>query len=212
MKAKENIISELVEDLKEFKPVANPSKTAILWAAYSFIGTLLAAYYFEGLRAGLYNQLLSYPRFSLEIIFGIGVVVLLAFKILALSIPGTKTKAINIALTFFVLGFASLFAYSFINPSAPVSMVGKRPYCFFESLLYGFITMTGILYISRNRAPFDAAKIGVLGGLAACNISAVVMHAACMYSPHHILEHHFTPILIMAGIGAVSAKFLIKKL
>ena len=90
-------------------------------------------------------------------------------------------------------------------------MSGKRPYCFLESLAYGFFILMSVLYISNKRAPFEASTIGVLGGVAACSISAVLMHGACMYEPFHVLERHLSPIFCMGIIGFFAAKIFIKK-
>jgi len=208
----ENIVKDLVGELKQFKPVPTASSTAMAWTVTSFALTIVASLIVGNFREGFATQFLEYPRFALEIISGIFIVALLGFKVIGLSIPGTKTKITDRILIIFSIIFISLFSYSFFEPSLPVSMHGKRHHCFLESLAYGSFIMISLLYISNKRAPFEVSTTGLFGGVAACSISAVVMHTACMYEPFHVLERHLSPILIMGIIGFFAAKIFTKKI
>ena len=212
MDKKAEIIEELVGDLKEFKPAVPSVRVAIFWTIISLVATILLSLATQPFRANFIEQAFSSPRYFIELASGFLIVFFCAWYIFSLSIPGEKVVRTKAALIFSAVVFSGLIAYSFIEPSTTASMVGKRPYCFYEGLLYGSILSLSLLAIARRRAVFFRSKVGLLSGVAGVGITAIVMHAACMYDPLHVLDHHILPVLFVSVFGLIGAKFLLPKL
>jgi len=205
-------IGELVDELKPYSIAMPAPGIALLWTVFAFIITTFIASLFASFRTGVLSQLIDYPKFTLEILSGMGVVLSAVYVVFALSVPGLNVKkAISICLSLIVV-LSILFFSSFFYPSAPVSMLGKRPLCFYEGLAYGTVLLGSLVFFVNKRAPLNVLKLGMFAGLASCSLTAVIMHFGCMYDPWHILSHHILPVFILAVIGLFSAKFLVKKI
>ena len=89
-------------------------------------------------------------------------------------------------------------------------MLGKRPHCFAETLLYSAPPVIAGLWLLKRRYVLRGARAGALLGLAAGSLPALMMQIACMYSPEHILAFHIGPALAVAGAGAVLGAWLMR--
>ncbi len=206
------IIDNLVQELKPYSIAMPAPRIAFLWTFLAFVITTLIASVIANFRAGVLSHFIEYPKFTLEIMSGLGVVLSSVYVVFCLSIPGLNVKkAISICLSLIVI-FSILFFSSFFYPSAPVSMLGKRPLCFYEGLAYGTALLGSLIFFVNKRAPLSVLKLGMFAGLASCSLTAVIMHFGCMYDPWHILSHHILPVFILAIVGLVSAKFFVKRI
>jgi hypothetical protein len=98
------------------------------------------------------------------------------------------------------------FAYPALEPS----MLGKRPYCVFETLIYAIPPVLAGLWLARRRYVLRSSKTGALIGLAAGMMPALFMQLACMYEPSHIMTFHIVPGLAIAVPAALAGAWLLR--
>lgn len=208
----DKIIERLVQGHQAFTPVYATERISIVWTALALLVAGLVSYSLADFRDGFLLQIINYPRFGLEIITGTLLIVFLSFKAIGLGIPGRRMGLVNAALLVLVVFGALLISLSvFYQPAAPASMSGKRSFCFTEGLAIGLILLCSMLHIVRRRAPFNRFQVGVFSGAAACCVTFLIMHVACMYVPSHVVTHHISPIFIMAAVGGLIGPLLIRK-
>ncbi len=207
---KEELINTLVDDLEEFTPVRTTLRVVLFWHLTLFFSITLWGLWVVGFRPNIGSQLLSSPRFFAEVLCGVVLVFLLTWKVLGSSIPGYKTKAISIAIKLIGSLLVGLFLYSLYDPSLSVSMVGKRPNCFYEGIVFGTIVALSLFTLLRFRAVFERLTTGILIGVVGVLASASFMHVACMYDPVHVLVLHVTPVFIVSAVAALVVRLGIK--
>lgn len=207
---KNKLIKELTADLKEFSTVKSSIQVALIWTFSAFILVIGIALVISPFRSGVVSQLASSPRFALEVFFGILIVFLASWSVLAKSIPGEEAKPLIIKLIALVTAVSLLIIYSFANPALSVSMIGKRSSCLTEGLVYGMALSTSLLFLAKNRAPFSLTQIAILSSVASTSLTAVIMHLSCMYEPLHILIYHISPVLIISIFSIVIARVVIR--
>jgi len=165
------------------------------------------------MRPGFIGQLLASPQFAIETLLGFvagGIAIQTAF---ALGIPGWGSPRRRIALSLGLLAFwAGTYIYGLVDPALEPSMLGKRPHCLIEVLIYGApITIAGVLLL-RRLAPLGRWSTGFVVGAAAGAIPALLMQVACIYVPSHILLYHIAPALAVALSGALAGGLLLRRI
>jgi hypothetical protein len=91
-------------------------------------------------------------------------------------------------------------------------MLGKRPHCFVEVLIYGVPILVAGLLLLRRLAPLGRWSAGFVMGAAAGVIPALLMQLACIYIPSHILIYHIAPALAVAVLGALAGRLLLRRI
>ncbi len=87
-------------------------------------------------------------------------------------------------------------------------MLGKRPFCALEIVVWGLPPVLVGLWLLRRRAAFERAWTGALLGAA---LPGLLMQLACMYDPAHILLHHLLPIGALIALGAALAPRILQR-
>ena len=90
----------------------------------------------------------------------------------------------------------------FISPALEPSTLGKRNYCYIETLVYALPVIVAGLFLIRRLYPLSPIRTAMSVGLVAGMLPALYMQLACMYEPAHILTFHILPGLLMVGAGA----------
>ena len=178
---KEDLIDNLVDDLQEYKPVRPVAQVVGLWFLLLMLGGFSFALFAGAFRENIGVQLGSSIRFSLEVVLFLSLSFLLAWRVLGSGVPGYKTKLVSLMAVAASISLAGLLSYSVVHPALEVSMAGKRPHCFLESILVGSLISFSILVLLRRRAAFDKLSNGLISGAAGVLIMAGFMHTACMY-------------------------------
>ena len=101
-----------------------------------------------------------------------------------------------------------LFLVGLASPALEPSMLGKRPMCFVETLIYSVPPLLALWFIQRRLYPLRPVASAMLAGLSSGLIPAVYMQFACMYEPLHILAFHIGPGLGVALIAALLPRLL----
>ena len=209
MNKQHTLISNLSRDLAPVSSPSNINRLAIAWFLLSAIFVVAMTHLFGPIRPGAFSQLGTEPRFLLETMLGVAAILwtsLLAFRS---AVPAALSK--QFAATGMVLMALWLAQYviGFVSPAVEPSRLGKRAYCYFETLVYSVpVILTG-LFLVRRLYPLRPVRTAMSIGLVAGMLPALYMQLACMYEPLHIRAVHILPGLLMVGVGAgIAAKWL----
>jgi hypothetical protein len=211
--SRDNLIRDLARDLRPAPRLRDPRRLALLWLVGSWIFVCAVTRLVGPFRPGFAEQLLASPRFAGETLFGLGAGVLAIVLLFALGVPGSGSAGRRIALGLGGLLLWSLaYVWGLTDPALAPSMVGKRPLCVFEVLAYGLPVLLAALLALRSLAPLARTGAGLLAGAAAGAIPGLVMQLACMYDPAHILKFHIAPIAVLAAIGALLGRLVLRRI
>lgn len=204
----DDLIANLSTDLPAVKPVANIGVLAAAWLVVSALWVIGVTHFFGPLRPTAIAQLGSEPRFLLEVVTGvaaIGWISLLAFRA---AIPGALSRRFAMVGAVLMALWWGSYLVGLVNPALEPSMLGKRPHCFVETLVYAVPPILLGLFMLRRLYPLRPVRTAMAVSLAAGMLPALYMQLACMYSPAHILLFHMLPGLAMVVAGAALARLL----
>lgn len=204
-KSREQLIAELNADLA---PVRGGQATRWLlpaWLAAAALVSLTALLVTGPLRAGSVAALVSAPQFLLESLTGVAAIAALAWAGVQLSVPSLRSPLALIAAPLLLLtAWIAFYVYGLVDPALVPGMTGKREGCWYETTLIGVPALVLGLVFARRLWPLHGARTGLVFGLAAGAVPALLMQFACMYIPQHILLHHVAPGLLLGPVGAVA--------
>lgn len=208
----DSTIHTLVDDLTPTGRPSRPGRSALLWWLVAMLGTAAVMALVLPFRPGFIEQLISTPRFAVESILGLVVCAGIAWAAFALGIPDIRSpwRRARVPLALLAI-WVGLFGYALFVPVFAPSMVGKRPICYLEVLIYAApLTIAGLIVI-RRMLPLNAATTGAWMGFAAGLIPAFLMQLACMHEAHHNIYFHLAPTLGAAVIGSVLGCWLLRR-
>lgn len=193
-------IQELVDDLTPVTPIARVGRVTAQWVVGSSAFVVIAMLALGPLREGCLGELIAHPRFLTETLLMALVPIFASVTALECAVPGgTKARFFAGATLALVAGWCAAVTYSYlVEPSLPLSMAGKREYCFYETLVLSLVPIGLALAAIRRRFALDRLRAAVFAGLAGAAIPAVIMQIACMVTPSHVLTHHAFPVLLLA--------------
>ena len=173
------------------------SYRAFGWFIALLIFNILAFLAYQNFRPGLTEQLIEHPRFLTEILVAFALIIFILYVILSDIVPGKEIspflKSIGV---FLVLTLVYSLYLSFQTQTPETSIVGARPFCLEEVIVYGLVGLFTCFYFVRKiDYPFTRRSY-LLIGVATTLIPGVLMQLACMYSPKHALVIHYGPIVI----------------
>lgn len=205
------VIDELVGDLKPTGPPPNVFRLGLYWSVSAIVLTAVLMMLIAPFRPGFVDQLMASPRFVFESVLGLLVCVGIAHAAFALGIPDSRSHWWRARLNIAILGlWIALFVVALFEPIFAPSMVGKRPLCNLEVLLYSIPLSLSGLVVLRRMLPLSPIADGAWVGVAAGLIPAYLMQFACMHEPWHIVYHHLAPIVGSALIGAPLGYLLLR--
>lgn len=202
--SRQSLIDDLVADLRPEKRPGRIGRSAAAWLAISLVYSIAVIIAAGPLRPGALHDLVAYPAFAGETLLAVLAIVATALAALRSAIPGAQrpTRPLLWALLPLAL-WVAVYVVGLWYPAHPVSELGNRAYCIWQTVLFSLPTLGLMLWIARRQFPLWPRTTAMLGGAAAAAIPAGLMQFACMYVPRHILTHHLTPILVTAAIGAL---------
>ena len=206
-----DFIDKLVKDHKPVKPLWSPEKRSLLILSLYPVAIALIMLAIQPFRDGCIDDLL-HTFFSLEMLLGAISVSSFTYFSLSSVIPGSGPKNKYLWLS---LGSLSILVLLLVKgiyvPHKQVSMLGKRPTCYYEILTLGILPFTHLVYLCKKGVIFFKARMLFAAALASALIPALLMHMACMYDPLHVLEHHLVPVLFFTLGAGIISYLLIKK-
>ncbi len=207
---RDELIDQLTGDLAPVSPPAPVWRAAAGWLGLSWglvAGLTLAT---GSLRDGWAMQLLASPHFALECALGLAAGASGIALALELAIPGRRPRRRALALAAGTWGlWAGVLLYGLVDPALAPSMLGKRPHCAVEIVLYAVPPLAGALWLLARRAALDRTAATAVAAAAAGSVPALVMQVACMYDPAHAAVFHLGPALLVAALGAAAGRRLL---
>jgi hypothetical protein len=213
VRSRTELIRELSEELRPAPRLRGPFQLALLWWIGAWIFVVAATLVVQPMRPGFSDQLLASPRFAAETLLGIAAGGLAIGTAFMLGIPGWGSPRRWTALALGLLAiWAGSYFYGLVDPALEPSMLGKRPLCFLEVLIHGLPILIAGLLLLRRLAPLERWSAGFVTGAAAGAIPGLLMQLACLYIPSHILIFHLAPALVLALLGSLAGRVLLRRI
>ncbi|MBW2494065.1 MAG: DUF1109 family protein [Deltaproteobacteria bacterium] len=213
MRSRSELIRKIARDPAPDARWRGPLQLALLWWFGAWIFVVAVTLAVQPMRPGFGAQLLASPRFAFETLLGVAAGGMAIGTAFALGIPGWGSTRRRIAAAMALLAFwIGMYCYGLANPALEASMLGKRPHCFVEVLIYGVPALVAGLLLLRRLAPLGRCSAGFVVGAAAGAIPALLMQLACVYIPSHILAFHIAPAFAVALIGALAGRLLLREI
>jgi hypothetical protein len=205
MNKHDGLIASLSHDLAPVSPAPNVNTMAVVWFLLSAFYVVVVIHLFGPIRPGAFSQLATEPRFLFESLLGVAAILwtsLLAFRA---AIPATLTKQFTAGGLVLMAFWLAQYVIGLVSPALEPSMLGKRSYCLYETIIYAIPPILIGLFLIRRLYPLSLVRTAMSLSLAAGMLPALYMQLACMYEPSHILAFHILPGLAMVLIGAAIA-------
>ena len=201
MRTRDQLVDTLASALTPVRPAPKLFLLIGMWLLGSLAYVALSTWVLGPLRPGVVSQLLNHPRFLFEMLLGLVAISVLAAALFYSAIPGRLTRPMaGLAMGLVALWLLNHVAGLF-SPALEPSMLGKRPHCFTETLLYALPPMLAALYWLHRLHPLHPLRSALAAGLAAGLLPAWYMQLACMHEPVHTLSHHVLPGLLIATLA-----------
>ena len=207
MNERDELISSLSRDLAPVSRAPNVNALALGWFLLSAAYVVAMIHLMGPIRPGAFSQLASEPRFLLEMLLGataIGWAAMVAFRG---AIPAALSKSFATAGLVLMALWLAQYLVGLVSPALEPSELGKRDFCYLETIAYSIPAILMALFGIRRLYPLRYLRTAMTVSLAAGMLPALYMQLACMYEPTHILGLHLLPGLSVALIGAVIAVF-----
>ena len=201
----EELIADLSRDVAPVSPAPRINTLGITWFVLSAAYVVAATHSLGPVRTGAFSQLATEPRFLMETLLGAAAILwtsLLAFRA---AIPAALTRRFAAAGLILMAFWLAQYLVGLVSPALEPSMVGKRNYCYYETMVYALPPILVGLFLVRRLYALRYVRNAMSLGLAAGMLPALYMQLACMYEPAHILSLHILPGLLMVLAGAAIA-------
>jgi hypothetical protein len=208
---REELIADLVSDLKPVRRAGRVGAATGLWLAIATAYSVLVLYATGPWRAGALAALATEPLFGVETLLGAAAIVLLARATLRLAIPGADLTRELMWPAMLLAAWIGIYVMGLEYPAHSVSMLGKREHCVWQTVLFSLPSLALMIGAARRYFPLWPRTTGFVAGTAAAAIPAALMQFACMYAPSHILTHHIGPIVVVALLGAAIGRFALTR-
>jgi hypothetical protein len=201
----ETLISNLSSDLAPVSPPGNINMLAISWFLLSAVYVVGVIHLFGPVRSGAFSQLATEPRFLLETMLGTMAILWVSLLAFRSAVPARLSKQFAAAGMVLMALWLAQYVIGFVSPALEPSQLGKRTYCYLETLVYSLPVILAGLYFVHRLHSLRPLRTAMSIGLAAGMMPALYMQLACMYEPLHILAYHILPGMVMVGVGAAIA-------
>lgn len=205
MNKHETLISNLSSDLAPVSPPGNINMLAISWFLLSAVYVVGVIHLFGPVRSGAFSQLATEPRFLLETMLGTMAILWVSLLAFRSAVPARLSKQFAAAGMVLMALWLAQYVIGFVSPALEPSQLGKRTYCYLETLVYSLPVILAGLYFVHRLHSLRPLRTAMSIGLAAGMMPALYMQLACMYEPLHILAYHILPGMVMVGVGAAIA-------
>ena len=202
MNKHETLISGLSSKLEPVSPPPNINRLAMAWFALSAIYVVAVTQLIGPIRPGALTQLSTEPRFALETMLGVAAILWFSLLAFRSAIPAALSRQFAAAGLVLMALWLAQYVIGFVSPALEPSKLGKRHFCYIETMVYALPVILAGLFFVRRLYPLRPVRTAMSISLVAGMLPALYMQLACMYEPAHILAFHILPGLLMVGVGA----------
>ncbi|WP_448549672.1 NrsF family protein [Thalassotalea fusca] len=201
MQKREHLITQLTEELTSVKQIPNVNLLAIAWFSLSIVYVILLVNLLGPIRPGALDQLMSSPRFLLEMLLGITAIGWLSLQAFRDSVPGMLSRRFMVGSIILMILWQMQYVIGFVSPALEPSTLGKRNLCLYETIFYSLPPIYIAWLLVRRFYLLHPMRTAVSLSLASGMMPALYMQIACMYDPSHTLNFHMAPGFLMIIIG-----------
>ena len=202
MNKRDELIRELSANLETVRPAPAPDLSALAWLFGSALFVVALTHLWGPIRPNALQQLTTQPRFLLETLCGVAAIALTAVVAFRTGVPGALGTGFARTSAVLMLVWLASYVAGLYSPALEPSMLGKRPHCLWETLVYALPPMLAGFMLVRRLHPLRPVKTAMVIGLVSGMVPALYMQIACMYVPAHILLFHVLPGMVVSVIGA----------
>ncbi len=211
--SKNELLDQLVGDLKPEASHLGAEVRFIFWAVFSFCLVALAMELNRPLNIEGYHQVET-THYFLEAVIAFLPFFSLGYLAFLYSVPGRSPsrKWLIVALVPLALYVLStVFGVLFDRSLPEGAMIKGRFLCNVETLFVSLIPIVGLSYLVVRSYAYKKKLVALLIGLAGGSLPVALMHVYCANAPLHILMHHIGPMLLVSTIGLFVIPFVISK-
>ena len=205
MNQHEQLIESLSRDLEPVAPVSSVNRQGLAWLVLSAVFVVAITHLVDPVRPGAYGQLAGEPRFLLETLLGVAAIAWVGLLAFRSAVPGELSRKFAMAGLALMVMWLVQYVAGLVSPALEPSELGKRPFCYLETMIYAVPPILVAVVLARRLYPLHYTRTAMSLALAAGMIPALYMQIACMYAPAHILQFHILPGLSMVLAGAAIA-------
>jgi hypothetical protein len=205
MNEHDDLIASLSRNLAPVSPAPNVNTLAMAWFLLSAIYVVAVTHLFGPIRPGAFSQLATEARFLMESLLGVAAILWISLLAFRAAIPATLTRQFAAGGLVLMALWLVQYVIGLVSPALEPSMLGKRNYCYYETMIYAVPPILIGLFFIRRLYPMRFVRTAMSLSLAAGMLPALYMQLACMYEPSHILTLHILPGLLMVLAGAAIA-------
>ncbi len=211
MNKRDDLIRELSANLETVRPAPTPDLLALAWLLASVAFVVVLTHLWGPIRPNALQQLSAQPRFFIETTWGLVAIACTAMVAFRAGIPGTLGSRFARISTALMTVWLSSYVFGLYSTALEPSMLGKRPHCLWETMVYALPPMLAGFAVMRRLHPLRPVRTAMVVGLVSGMIPALYMQIACMYIPAHILQFHILPGMLIPLVGAAMAWLLLKR-
>lgn len=184
-------------------PTFPRGRLAALWTCATLLLVVVAVPLVGPLRGSALSDLVSAPRFSLEMGVGIAAFVGATSLAFSLAVPGRVSRWLRRLGWSVSAAWLVLVLLGFVAAPLEPSMLDKRSHCFVEVLAYGGLAAVAGLWLLARGFVLEPVEAALAIGVAAVLPGTLAMQLGCIYEPAHNLLFHVAPgalVAVMAGL------------
>jgi hypothetical protein len=210
--SEDKLIHGLVADLAPVRPAPPTPRTLLGWVSFGWCTVAALILWAGPLREGALATFAVSPRYTIEFLFAVLGGAAAAAAGFEWGVPGRPSR-VRLAgpAAVFLGAWFGLVAYGLTDPVIETGMLGKRPFCDVQTVVFAIAPMALGLWALSRRALFARGITGFLLGIGAAAIPAASMQVACLYDPQHALIHHLAPVLLVGVIGATASRWILPR-
>lgn len=201
----DKLITDLSSGLAAVSPPTNINRLAGTWFLISAICVVAITHLVNPIRPGAFSQLAMEPRFLMETTLGALAILWVSLLAIRSAVPAALSRQFAIVGIVLMALWLAQYVIGFVSPALEPSELGKRPYCYIETMVYALPVIAAGLILVRRFYPLKPTRTAISVGLTAGMLPALYMQIACMYEPSHILSYHVLPGMVMVAVSVAIA-------
>ncbi len=208
----ESLINELSRDLSRTnrRRLFPPLMITLIWLSLALVVTGVWMYVLQPFRPDVWQQFLSVPLFSSELLIGVLGLGLLCLGVFKSAIPSEKHTLLKVGLVCYLV-WLTIILSGYLSPILAPSMDGKRDECYFESIYYSIALAIVLTVLIRRRYTLQPLITAPLIAFVVVTVPAYLMQIACMHEVHHAFTHHLLPAWIEGVLLSPVLYWVLKK-
>jgi len=209
----EDLIADLAAHVTPVRPLPSPGVRALGWLALAGVCAAAGVAVF-GARPDVMARLTE-RDYLWTAVLALTTSVLAVVATLVLSVPGAeRTPLLRRATVVLLAIWALTMTWAVIETGRglPITTDPHWPACFARVVVLTIVPMIVLFVMARRAAPLRLGWTGAFAAVAAASIAALAVQIACpLDDAGHAFLGHFVPVAIIAALGVVVRRVLVRR-